>query len=173
MQLVRPSIVYKDSFLKADADVFAMDGKHLFRYLPLNPDKFEYYCNSLISYESEGVPDDKVNASIFWLVDNNRFIGRIIIRHELTEDMLLYHGNIGYIIAPEFRKQGYGTAILKLGLEEAGKLGLKKVLVTCDKTNTASAKIIEKNGGVFEDEAYEEGKAIWKKRYWINTAGID
>ena len=48
------------------------------------------------------------------------------------------------------------------------KLGLKKALVTCDKTNIASAKIIEKNGGVLENEIFVDEQAGWKKRYWIN-----
>lgn len=41
------------------------------------------------------------------------------------------------------------------------------MLVTCDETNTASASVIERCGGVLEDvRALEDGTA--KRRYWIH-----
>ena len=35
-------------------------------------------------------------------------------------------------------------------LIEAAKCGLSKILITCNEPNIASAKVIEKNGGVLE-----------------------
>ena len=48
-------------------------------------------------------------------------------------------------------------------------MGLEKVLITCNKDNFGSAKVIEKNGGVLENivENIIEGKKIYTKRYWI------
>jgi len=170
MQLVRPTVIYKDSFLEADSSLLAIDGRHIFGNPELDPNAFQEFCNILNSYEEETLlPDDKVHASFFWLIDHQQFIGRISIRHTLSEDLLQFAGQIGYVIAPAYRNKGYGTAILKLGLTQAAKLGLKKVLVTCDTANAASAKIIERNGGVLENELFSEERAQWKKRYWINT----
>jgi len=45
-------------------------------------------------------------------------------------------------------------------------LGIHRVLVTCDKNNHASARIIIKNGGVLENEVRDGDEAI--QRYWIN-----
>jgi predicted acetyltransferase len=59
-------------------------------------------------------------------------------------------------------------AILKLTLERARELGLEWVLVTCDEDNIASAKIIERNGGVLEDMYQEDETAVPKRRYWID-----
>jgi len=56
---------------------------------------------------------------------------------------------------------------LRLGLEKARDLGLRRVLVTCDETNIGSKKIIEYNGGVFEN-AVEADSPIKKLRYWID-----
>lgn len=42
----------------------------------------------------------------------------------------------------------------------------KKALVTCDKDNTASAKTIQRNGGVIENEFTEDDGNI-VQRYWI------
>ena len=76
-------------------------------------------------------------------------------------------GNIGYGIIPSKRGLGYGTKALKLTLEKAKELGLKKVLLTCNSTNIGSKKVIEANGGLLENEILgEEGKPN-KLRYWI------
>jgi predicted acetyltransferase len=48
-------------------------------------------------------------------------------------------------------------------LPYASALGIERVLVTCDTTNVGSRKVIEANGGEFEDE--RGGKL----RFWIRT----
>ena len=55
--------------------------------------------------------------------------------------------------------------MLKLALPIAKEIGLEKVLITCDKLNTASAKTIMSQGGVLENEVEEEGEIV--QRYWI------
>ena len=49
--------------------------------------------------------------------------------------------------------------------EDNSKLNIKKVLITCDKDNIASAKTIKNNDGKLENEV-EEGNEI-TQRYWI------
>jgi len=75
-------------------------------------------------------------------------------------------GNIGYYIRPSARKKGYGTKILELALIKAKQIGLQKILVTCDESNIASKKIIEKNKGQFQDKVISAGEP--KLRYWID-----
>jgi predicted acetyltransferase len=98
------------------------------------------------------VPADLVPQTTFWLVDGDAYIGRLSLRHHLNDSLRLIGGHIGYDIRPSMRRQGYGTRALALGLIEARNLGLTRVLVTCDKENTGSRRIIERNGGVLEDE---------------------
>ena len=109
-----------------------------------------------------------VPGSDFWLIDNNEFIGGLSLRHELNENLLKIGGHIGYEIRPSKRRQGYGTEILRLGLEKAKELGLQKVLVNCDEDNIGSKKIIEHNGGVLENAIDIEGDPVKKLRYWID-----
>lgn len=52
-----------------------------------------------------------------------------------------------------------------LALNECRKLGIKRVLMVCNKSNIASAKTIIKNGGVLENEITVDG--IIEQRYWI------
>lgn len=49
---------------------------------------------------------------------------------------------------------------------EARQLGLKRVLVTCDDTNIASARTIERNGGQLEDT--RDTELGHTRRYWID-----
>lgn len=51
-------------------------------------------------------------------------------------------------------------------LEKCHKQNLHKVFLTCDKDNIASAKIIQANGGILENEVYDNHKLI--QRYWIH-----
>lgn len=114
------------------------------------------------SYEDGFVP-----ASLYFLVDENmKIYGALHIRHELNDFLLNYGGHIGYGIRPSQRRKGYATKMLSLSLSLVKQLGIKKALVTCDKTNIASAKTILNNGGVFENEVIEEGEVT--QRYWIN-----
>lgn len=57
--------------------------------------------------------------------------------------------------------------MIRLALIECKKLGIDKVLMTCDKENIASAKSIIKNGGILENEfVNSDGKV--EQRYWIS-----
>jgi predicted acetyltransferase len=91
-------------------------------------------------------------------------MGIIDIRHSLSEKYY-YSGHIGYSIRPSLRGKGYGTEMLRLGLEKAKELKIKKVLLTCKKSNIASQKVIERNKGVLEKEIFEDGEAYLV--YWI------
>ncbi len=102
------------------------------------------------------------------MLNDNTLLGRSSIRHELTEHLRTLGGHIGYTIRPSQRKKGYGTAILALSLIETKNIGLKKVLVTCDESNKASAKIIEKNGGLLKDKYFSDELSEPKRRYWID-----
>lgn len=112
---------------------------------------------------SEGyVPD-----STFFCLDTerNRFVGAVNIRHYLNERLLAGGGHIGDGIRPSERRKGLGTKMIALALEECDKLGIKRVLMCCNKDNLASARTIQKNGGVLQDEISVDGEIV--QRYWI------
>ena len=50
-------------------------------------------------------------------------------------------------------------------LDEAKTLGLERVLVTCEVDNEASARTIERHGGVLDDVRDTELGVV--RRYWI------
>ena len=55
---------------------------------------------------------------------------------------------------------------IKAGMRECKKLGITRVLMTCKKENTGSAKSIMNNGGILENEIEKEDGTVMQ-RYWI------
>ncbi len=111
----------------------------------------------------------RVTACYYWLVEEERFIGEIVIRPRLNDALESYGGHIGYGVRYTCWKRGYGTLMLHLALEKARKMGLTRVLITCDDDNAASARVIEKNGGRLENiiENDISGTKVRTRRYWI------
>ena len=87
----------------------------------------------------------------------------------LTDALKREGGHIGYGIRPKERGKGYGTILLSKTLEKAKDLGLERVLLTCDKSNIASARVIIKNEGKFDSEEFLEEKGAYFQRYWIDV----
>lgn len=128
---------------------------------------FDYYLENL---EFKEASDGKVPDSVFFLLDEDRdrLLGAVNIRHYLNASLLQAGGHIGDGIRPSERRKGYGTEIIRLALLECKKLGIDKVLIICDKDNIGSAKAIQKNGGVLENEFINEDDVV-EQRYWITV----
>jgi predicted acetyltransferase len=138
----------------------------LFEY---KDEPFDMYVEKLQDQkQGKQLPDGWVSCSTLFLArEDGKILGKSSLRHELNDFLKNIGGHIGYVIRPDERQKGYGSAILKLTLGKAKELGLERVLVTCDEDNIASAKIIERSGGVLEDTYQEDETAVLKRRYWI------
>ncbi|PFL17234.1 GNAT family N-acetyltransferase [Bacillus cereus] len=115
----------------------------------------------------ESLLANRVPSSQFLSFEKGELIGFVNIRHRLNPELLLESGHIGYSVHPNKSRQGYATKQLQLSLVEAQKLGLKKVLITCDKENIGSAKTIQKVGGVLENEVVSSNSGEIVQRYWV------
>ncbi|HLD31398.1 MAG TPA: GNAT family N-acetyltransferase [Patescibacteria group bacterium] len=162
MRLIKPTLKYKKSFQNGLREFLKIDQQN-----EGNPAKVEEYIKESRRYKrGTDLPKGMVPASTFWLIDNDTFIGRVSIRHKLNKNLRNFGGHIGYAIRPSKRKRGYGNKILTLALKEAKKLNLNKVLVTCNETNIASQKIIEKNKGRLQQKKVYQGERL--RFYWID-----
>lgn len=117
------------------------------------------------SDRSVAVGEERVHATHWWIVEGDRYLGAIDLRHYLNALLLDVGGHIGYSVRPSFRRRGLATWALGAVLPEAHALGLDRVLVTCDDHNIGSARSIERNGGVLEDVRATDAGV--KRRYWI------
>lgn len=102
--------------------------------------------------------------------NDNKIIGTIQVRHNLTKELRDDGGNIGYGVRPTERRKGYATQMLNLALEFCRSLGLDKVLIDCDETNIASEKTMIKCGGVFDRNQpihHSNGEVEIVHQYWI------
>lgn len=126
--------------------------------------------------QGQALPDGRVPRSHYWLMDGDRFVGVVEIRHHLTEALRLRGGHIAYAVRPSARGCGYGRMALSMAMRPCLNLGLRRILVTCDTTNEASRRIIEANGGVLEDVVRLPDRAVGTMRYWIDPVaqlGLD
>ena len=166
MELIHPCMAYLESYRSAVAEdrLYRPGAEVLFG----DPDSI---IEKAFNYEHGiNLKPGYVKATTLWLVDRGRFIGEVGIRHELTPALLRYGGNIGYEIRCSESNKGYGTAMLKMALAFCRKeLGLERVLLTCDDDNSASAKVIENNGGILGNKVRNQTDRgeVLSRRYWI------
>lgn len=112
-------------------------------------------------------PKDYVTAHTFLIMKGIKLVGIINTRHELNDYLFNYGGHIGYSIRKTERRKGYAKEALKQACDFLfNEIGLKKILVTCNKNNIASKKTIEANGGILENEIYKNDEETIL-RYWI------
>jgi len=127
---------------------------------------FDRYLPSLeVGHDRD---ESLVPDSTFFCLDDERgiYVGAVNIRHRLNEGLLLNGGHIGDGVRPSERRKGIATRMIALALEECRKLGIRRVLMVCDRNNIGSAKSIMNNGGILENEIIVDG--VTEQRYWID-----
>ena len=118
-----------------------------------------------------GLPKGYVPSTRFWLMDDDNWVGVFAIRHSLTPKLKQMGGHIAGNIAPKYRGKFSSFIGAKLCLEKACKLGLERVLITCDERNIASYRAItglmKLYGGKQLKDSFVEGHG--EHRIWVNT----
>ncbi|HVE56870.1 MAG TPA: GNAT family N-acetyltransferase [Pyrinomonadaceae bacterium] len=154
----------KDDFRELAAEAVAAKETP---YINWDGDFEDYLRRMQILASGENIPAGEVPRTTYFLFCGEKIIGRSEIRRELNDELKLIGGHLGADIRRSERRKGFGILILRLTLEKAKELGLEKVLITCDKNNIASAKTIEKCGGVFEKEIVHGETGATISHYWI------
>jgi predicted acetyltransferase len=170
-ELIRPTADLRDSWLAARAewDPGAHQpgsGLHLDDQVDTEAG-FSAWIRRLSDEANTAIPpaEGRVHADYWWIVEDQTYLGAITLRHALNDFLLRAGGHIGYGLRPSARGHGLAAWALRSILPRAQQLGLDRVLVTCDDANAASARTIEKSGGVLEDVRHTELGLT--RRYWI------
>jgi predicted acetyltransferase len=164
-QLVMPAVRYHASYVAAVDEFLAEDlGQEHYRPEFADLEAFDSWL-AVLAHEARSDAEPRfpgwVPQTTRWWVEGDEYLGRIAIRHRLTEPLLQFGGHIGYDVRPSARRQGHATAMLAAARPIARSIGIERALVTCDHDNVASRKVIEANGG-----EPDEPNAL-KLRYWV------
>lgn len=125
------------------------------------------YLGLLEDYRrGRNLPDGIVPATFLLATVDDEVVGRADVRHALNDHLARRGGHLGYAVLAEYRRRGYGRAILRQSLDLAHQLGISRVLITCDEGNDGSRRIIESCGGAFESIEPNDGTMV--RRYWIS-----
>jgi predicted acetyltransferase len=162
--LVLPSIDYLPSYIQALTSGWSPNNVRLearFDELDLIRQDAVKFVADLVDLDATGgditLPDGstvpKLPGYRKWLVDpsTKTFFGSYGFRwvkgsNELPPYCL---GHIGYAVVEAHRGKGLATLGLKLLLQEVPEQGLSYVYIHCLPHNTASKRVIEKNGGEY------------------------
>jgi predicted acetyltransferase len=144
--------LHEDGFgLGADDDVDSPDGFAA----------WVYQRTRLTHPAGDPCPEEK-HGSPRWIVEDGQVLGGIVLRHKFDDRV----GHIGYGMRPSARRRGLASWALGEMLGEArAALGLDRILVPCLADNIASARTIERNGGVLEGIRDTDHGPV--RRYWI------
>lgn len=173
MKLVFPSMDYKEKAIEFIHELHEYGSEingsgSLDRYLE-EASYEEWLVKVLKSIDIANVePGHVPRLTYFWVrEEDDRIVGMINIRLALNDFLRTEGGHIGYCIRPSERKRRYGTEMLKAGLKVCKTIGIHEVIVTCDKSNPASAGVIINCGGVLDAEFYSETYQELIQRYVI------
>jgi len=168
-RLESPSLRFHGSFLAA-LEEYQTEGRHL--ELPaallVDPSEFARYVAALragvadpgardrylasLGAAPEAPEGDYVPETTLWWVRDDEYLGRVSLRHHLTEELKREGGHIGYEVRPGARGRGHATDMLAAALPLAAALGIRFAHLDCVAGNAASRRVIEKNGGRLERE---------------------
>ncbi|WP_406046126.1 GNAT family N-acetyltransferase [Micromonospora sp. NBC_00898] len=100
-----------------------------------SPAGFAAWVARLLGQSDPAKPLDagKGRCTYRWIVESNRVLGGIALRHG-SSDYVLWAGHIGYGIRPSARRRGLATWALGRMLDEARTLGLDRVLAAARST---------------------------------------
>jgi predicted acetyltransferase len=174
LHLIEPTVDLEASHRSFVAEMRAA-GEELIPWVLAFPSESfaEYVAQLRDAARGIGIAEGKVPHATYWLVETRddglrEIVAVANVRFELNETLLSHGGHVGYGVRPSARRRGFATTILRLALTELQARGIDRVLVTCDPSNTGSAKAIGRNGGVLAKTEFipELGRVV--ARYWID-----
>ena len=174
MKLVFPNLLYKEKAIEFINEFYENNSNisgsgALNRYL--KESTYEEWLNQLYAdVDIANVPKERVPAlTYFYVNDDDRIVGMINIRLALNDFLRTEGGHIGYCIRPTERNKHHGTNMLNEGLKVCYRIGINEVIVACNKSNLASAKVIKNCNGELDAEFYSETFNGTIQRYLIKN----
>lgn len=148
MELVKPDIKYKDSFVDALRDGFYLGSQSPMSAEAIDDieEDFDGFLMNKVLKPYDSTPrlrdDGKYYPNApqipYWLIDEGKFVGAFNLRTELNDFLMFIGGNVGYGVAPKYRRMGYATKGLSLLILKAREFGMNKLLIAAKEENIGS-----------------------------------
>jgi len=127
------------------------------------------YLRECVAQQSEDqLPPDRVPQTHYWIVQADRAVGMLRMRHRLNPSLRIVGGHIGFYIRPADRRHGIASRALALALHELAARGEPRALLTTDADNAASTRVILRNGGHLEAELRDPHTGTLIHQFWID-----
>ncbi len=168
IKLIEPTVEYAKDIWQFRKEIIESDDEDKFAGCCNleNCNTAEEWIEHIVSVKSGNTDMIPANVYIAVRLNDNKIVGIIDLRHHINNPVLgTWGGHIGYCVRPCERCKGYAKEMLRQNLINCKKLGIDKVLMTCQSDNRGSEKTILANGGVFESAIDVDSKTV--KRYWI------
>lgn len=173
MKMVFPSLIYKEKAIQFINEFYEYGSEingsgSLDRYLKESTYE-EWLEKILAAIDIANIVPPKVPALTYFYIreEDDRIIGMINIRLSSNDFIKGEAGHIGYCIRPTERRKNYATNMLNEGLKVLDILGFKDVIITCDKSNIASAGVIKNCNGELVEEFYSDTYKTEIQKYII------
>lgn len=114
---------------------------------------FDEYKNWLVKEDNysrgEDLPEGWIPMTTYFLYIDNIPVGYGRVRHTSSEylETVIGAGNLGYGISKNYRGRGYGNVLFRELLNKCKDFGYNEIKLFPHKENTATIKIMLKNGG--------------------------
>lgn len=158
--VIEPAALNHSAAFKEYARACVADGIDL--YEPALADS-EAYLKKRINYAlGRELPEGWPPISMYFCLEQGRILGAIRVRHGLNPYIENVIGHIGYETLPSARGKGVASKLLAW---VKGNIIEDFAIVTCDKGNSASQKVILNCGGQYLNGFYSEEDGCEVSRY--------
>lgn len=117
--------------------------------------KYEDWVNK-VNRNSENADDEWGKYYLYLAFNENKLIGLLNIRFDLSTNLRKLYGDIGYGVRPSERRKGYATKMLNYALDICREKQMSEAILGCYEHNLGSNKTIQKNGGILYRTSTEE-----------------
>ena len=162
MKLVFPSLLYKEKAVQFINDFYEynsdINGSGALDSYLKNSTYEEWIKKVHADIDVANIPQPRVPALTYFYVreEDDNIIGMVNIRLALNDFLKKEGGHVGYCIRPTERRKHYATTMLNTALKVYDTLGIREVILTCDKANIASAGVIKNCNGELVAEFYSD-----------------
>ena len=169
MKLVKPDKKYLQSYLDGCTKMWG----HIHdNYIIHNPDEFNEWKNCIFEdYENnangKNLPEGYIPHVTYWVIEDEKYIGTVDIRLQLSPKLYEYGGVCGVVILPECRGKGNGIKLAKPSFKKMKELNIVPIVLTCEEDNEPSKRTLE-HFPYIKKELYETflyGKMRKVRRY--------